>query len=349
MFDNRKPLYAALVGGRSVSQDNIFIEHPSQDGRTAMYRLLQLELQRHQIILHTPDILKSMGVKAQIEIHINARKSASNTIKKYVLLIEAPHTRPINEDWAVVGQYRKIFTWREDWLSNKPNTIRIAGYPIPLRIPKVDVAKRERLCCMVAANKACQHINPTGSLYQERVKTLQWFEYNHPESFDLYGSGWQYPVARPGVLGQLQKQICKAWGLFKPAAQLCYRGLAASKQEVLQQTQFNICYENVAAIPGYMTEKIFDAIGAGCIPVYWGVDPISTPIPAECYLHRPDFKTHESLYEKLLSMPLAEIQNRQTAMREFLESPQAQLHSAEHFAKSVTLEIIHDLPDSEKP
>ena len=95
MNENRKPVYAALVGGRSVNQDNIFVEHPSQDGRTAMYRLLQLELQRHQIILHTPDVLKSMGVRAQIEIHINARKSVTNAVKKYVLLIEAPILDPL--------------------------------------------------------------------------------------------------------------------------------------------------------------------------------------------------------------------------------------------------------------
>ena len=37
----------------------------------------------------------------------------------------------------------------------------------------------------------------------------------------------------------------------------------------LQQYKFNICPENTNAM-GYTTEKVFEAIAAGCIPVYWG-------------------------------------------------------------------------------
>ena len=37
----------------------------------------------------------------------------------------------------------------------------------------------------------------------------------------------------------------------------------------LQQFLFNICAEN-AAVKGYVTEKIFEAIEGGTIPVYWG-------------------------------------------------------------------------------
>jgi hypothetical protein len=41
------------------------------------------------------------------------------------------------------------------------------------------------------------------------------------------------------------------------------------KQQYLQQYKFNICPENSVA-QGYVTEKIFDALRAGCIPIYYG-------------------------------------------------------------------------------
>ncbi len=42
-----------------------------------------------------------------------------------------------------------------------------------------------------------------------------------------------------------------------------------NKIEYLQRYAFNICPEN-SNCEGYVTEKLFQAIEAGCIPVYWG-------------------------------------------------------------------------------
>lgn len=41
------------------------------------------------------------------------------------------------------------------------------------------------------------------------------------------------------------------------------------KIEYLKQFRFNLCPEN-SDNKGYVTEKIFDSIKAGCIPIYWG-------------------------------------------------------------------------------
>jgi alpha(1,3/1,4) fucosyltransferase len=42
-----------------------------------------------------------------------------------------------------------------------------------------------------------------------------------------------------------------------------------NKLEYLKHFQFNICPENSNTM-GYVTEKIFQAISVGCIPIYWG-------------------------------------------------------------------------------
>lgn len=41
------------------------------------------------------------------------------------------------------------------------------------------------------------------------------------------------------------------------------------KQKWLEGYKFNICFENSSYL-GYLTEKLFDAYNAGCIPIYWG-------------------------------------------------------------------------------
>lgn len=41
------------------------------------------------------------------------------------------------------------------------------------------------------------------------------------------------------------------------------------KKDYLKKFKFNICAEN-ASSRGYISEKLFDAIESGCIPIYWG-------------------------------------------------------------------------------
>jgi len=43
------------------------------------------------------------------------------------------------------------------------------------------------------------------------------------------------------------------------------------KFEYLKNYQFNLCPEN-SNYAGYCTEKVFEAIKSGCIPIYWGSD-----------------------------------------------------------------------------
>ena len=43
----------------------------------------------------------------------------------------------------------------------------------------------------------------------------------------------------------------------------------ADKHKWLQDYKFNLCFEN-SSYPGYLTEKLFDAYNAGCVPIYWG-------------------------------------------------------------------------------
>lgn len=70
----------------------------------------------------------------------------------------------------------------------------------------------------------------------------------------------------------------------------------ASKLEWLKKYKFNICFEN-SKQNGYLTEKIFHAFAAGCIPIYCGDPTIDKIINPRSYINVDNFKTFNEAIE----------------------------------------------------
>lgn len=96
-------------------------------------------------------------------------------------------------------------------------------------------------------------------------------------------------VSRHSRLG-VRKYICDKMSIF---GKIIYPGswrknfsigpTAIDKVEFLTDVKYNICPENSKA-PLYHTEKIFHALEAGCVPIYWAVDlPEKDIINSRCY------------------------------------------------------------------
>lgn len=60
-------------------------------------------------------------------------------------------------------------------------------------------------------------------------------------------------------------------GIFRNNSDELHSVLPDNKHDFIKQFKFNICPEN-SNHHLYVTEKIFQAIDAGCIPLYWGGD-----------------------------------------------------------------------------
>ena len=71
-----------------------------------------------------------------------------------------------------------------------------------------------------------------------------------------------------------------------------YNNFAKSKLEWLKNYKFNICFEN-SYHPGYVTEKIFQAFSAGCIPIYWGDPTINDILNPKSFINISDFKNFD--------------------------------------------------------
>ncbi len=169
------------------------------------------------------------------------------------------------------------------------------------------------LSVMICGNK---YSTTPGELYSTRRNIIIKYFLDKTDDFSLYGTGWedsQFP---------------------------CYKGQIPYKYEVLKNYKFNFCLENIQGQKGYVTEKIFDAFEAGCIPIYLGSSNISDYIPDNCYV---DFSKFESMDELLSFMEkFTEEEYNQYIMniKAFLISEKAQKFSEDVYVKIMTQEIV---------
>ena len=82
-------------------------------------------------------------------------------------------------------------------------------------------------------------------------------------------------------------------------------GYSTGKVEFLKQYKFNICFEN-ASVPGYTTEKIFEAMRARCLPIYWGNRLVGREFNTRSFLNFPDFASEEALIERIIELDKAD-------------------------------------------
>ncbi|TDB37603.1 MAG: hypothetical protein D9V44_05915, partial [Actinobacteria bacterium] len=188
---------------------------------------------------------------------------------------------------------------------------RAFGWPRPafdLAHPKVSAGRWYRAAQARAAQR--QHPWMQSELYLERLAAIRHF--GATEGFDLYGRGWESPTS--GADGVTQAAINRS-----------YRGEIPphDKVDVLGGYRFSLCFENTA-FPGYITEKIFDCLAAGTIPVYLGAPDIASYIPEDAYVDFRRFADYPALEAYLRSMTPAEAELKLQAARSFLASEQAQ-------------------------
>jgi hypothetical protein len=323
------------------SEQRMFDPTANPDGLNAKWIALRDGFAAHGIRLIPAGDLERQ--KPVFELHVNAKNHSHSSCPTFAILTECALIHPPNGDRNLLRRYQRVFTWNDELVETGLAVKIQLGHP--LSEGTVDGgANRPCLITMIAANKALPSWRPDFDLYRERVRTIRWFERHAPHDFALYGRGWDKSPRLPTHLGGL---VHRLEGLLP--MQRCWfpswRGTVRSKREVLACARFSIVYENVRNLQGYITEKIFDAMCAGCVPVYWGASNIMDYIPSDCFIDRRLFPNHEALYAFLKGMPEHEYLRYQEAIRAFLASPAATPFSAEAFAATVVGTIVRDLQE----
>lgn len=156
-----------------------------------------------------------------------------------------------------------------------------------------------------------------GELYSWRRKMARAFEQSCPDDFDLFGDGW---------LGQ---KI--SWCPFlyrKPnrchhhePLNLSAEERSHAKRKQLGNFKFVIASENYSGSKGYISEKIFDALLGGSVPVYLGEKNITEFVPGSCFIDARQFQSLDNLVLALKTMSDREWRQIRSTGEEFLNSP----------------------------
>jgi GR25 family glycosyltransferase involved in LPS biosynthesis len=221
-------------------------------------------------------------------------------------LWEPPTVILYNYDKRHHDHFSRVYTWNDDLVDNA--TYFKFHYPVlhPMIDSELDFDQKQ-FCTLMASNHTCTHPR---ELYSERRKMIQFFEQYHSEDFEFYGRGWD------------------------PSINPSYRGVVSRKVDTLKRYKFCISYENIKDEPGYVTEKMFDAFRAGCVPVYLGAPNIQQYVPRNCFIDRRDFESEEQLYQFMKHMSKTEYQQMLADIRAFLNSEEAALFSIDHFIQT---------------
>jgi hypothetical protein len=137
------------------------------------------------------------------------------------------------------------------------------------------------------------------------------------------------------------KRLASQLFAYKPFPS--YAGEVPDKELIYRQTKFAYCYENVANLPDYISEKIFDCFFGGCVPVYWGASTISQHIPSTCFIDRRDFKNTAEVHRFLMNIDEIEYTKYQESIRDFLSSSKAMEFDTTSYVSTIISKILKDL------
>jgi len=249
----------------------------------------------------------------------------------------------------VADRFRHIYSW-----SDGDSLRRFTGRPLPwrhFRWPQSldDVhedlwrqAEGRGFLAMINANKLPRVY--WQELYTERMRAVEYF--SRATEIDLYGKGWDAPSMRVGKtwvpwtfkLPWLKFQ--RRWQERFPdpllvAARKAWRGATPSKAQTLSRYNFALCFENCIQ-PGWITEKIFDCLFVGTVPVYWGAPDIDEAVSPQCFIDMRRFSGYPELRDFLKSLTPADLARYREAARAYLRSPQYAQFKREAFTALFT-------------
>jgi hypothetical protein len=200
--------------------------------------------------------------------------------KKYLFLFEPPVVSPLSYCRLLHVFFSRIYTWRDDLVGNQKYYKYIWPQSYHGMISKWLSFRKKKLITLIVGNKGSFFKN---ELYSERRKAIAYFD--KLWNFEFYGRWWAKQNFKQKFLGS---QYYRS-----------YSGWTDDKITTLSRYKFCICFENMKDSPGYITEKIWDAFKARCVPIYWGASNVTDYIPENTFI---DFRKYENNYQSLSSV-----------------------------------------------
>ena len=310
---------AVIPWSEAGLQDNIFVINDPEknvDHRNEPFLDMKKEFERRGDSVHTVDFfpdLKEVDYFLFFELDWEWLLRVIRIGKADRMIYcnaEPPVVNPLNcpKGYRFLGRFFPyILTWNTDWVDGKTVFKRNIPYFFEDDIGQVNF-KNRKLLTSISGNKKSTHPD---ELYSEREKVIAFFEKNYPEEFDFYGTGWE------------------------SSEHSAYRGKVDKKAEIYHLYRFAICFENMKNIKDYVTEKIFDCLTSGVVPIYAGAKNIEEYVPKDCFIDYWRFNDYKDLAEHLKSMDERTYQTYLDAARRFLHIGRKEKFSGAEYARSI--------------
>ena len=294
----------------------------------------------HGIPVHTADALAGGPGRRKLYVSLGEWQGFARRLRRHgavpsaIFALECPVVEPrlYRALPRLSSRFRRVFTWSEP-VHLEPYSRRPFA-SLPFRLPQPTDGVHEaiwrrrdrRFLTLVNTNKLPRH--PLGELYGERRRAIAFFS-RHGE-IDVFGRYWDEAPRRVGrtwVPATLRRLGLRLWRVRQrlfpnPVYADCaaaWRGATSSKRDTLGGYHFALCYEN-AAVPGYLTEKVFDCFACGTVPIYLGAPDVGSWIPAECFIDRRELGDDSDLRRFLHALPVRRVEALRDAARDFLAS-----------------------------
>lgn len=170
-----------------------------------------------------------------------------------------------------------------------------------------DRQQRQNKLVAIAGNHNPGGLKP--ELYSERIKAIATL--SNRNGVDLFGRGWDRWWSRQSIWWPYWRYRC---GIISS-----YRGSCVSKLDVLSNYRFSLCFENMP-MTGYVTEKLFDCMYAGTVPVYWGAPDIHDLVPSGAFVDMRNFDNYNAMLDHVNNISDQQWLSMREIGRDFLQN-----------------------------
>ena len=297
----------------------------NRDGTLLPYARLKASFDQRGIAVHTADFMFEGRVEASnshywslgiADNYKNISPSSSVELKGFLIMeppVVAPHLYAMLPE--LTSAFETVYTHNiigDGYQLEGVNASRLRQ--LYWQQPYDDAVERywnqtdrQNRLVAIAGNHNPGRRRP--EFYSRRIEAIAALV--HADGIDLFGRGWERWWNRSSAW----------WPYWRHALSLrkAWRGPSGDKLLTLSAYRFSLCFENMP-MAGYLTEKIFDCLYAGTVPVYLGAPDIDELIPAEAFVDMRNFDSYAEMLTFVQGMSHADWEDKRRVGREFLQT-----------------------------
>ena len=248
------------------------------------------------------------------EFNIPPEKIKNNS---YLWQLETPFSISVPPSEAYKEHFYKIFTYHKPSCDGK----KVIYIPIPYNYDEIitdyNISKKDTLLMHVGMYGTNHH-------YIQRTESIRWFLENHPNDILFYGVNWN----------RLKSSLSKNAKIHFDKK---YGGFIPEKIKTISRAKFVLAYEN-KRFEDYVSEKIYDVMAAGSVPIYSGASNIKDHVPEACFIDFHKFKNHEELYTYISTMPDETYMSYLNCIQKYMSEPEK---NPNHPKKAASIILSH--------